>query len=363
MSRDLGNARRVVVKVGSSSLTHADGHLDTTQIRALAGQVAAVRTAGFTVVLVSSGAIAAGLDPLKMPRRPTDLAEQQAAASVGQVVLMHEYQRAFGRRSINVGQVLLTQDDFVRRKGYLNAHRAIEELLALDVLPVVNENDAVAVDEIRFGDNDRLAALVSMMIRADLLVILSDVDGVYTDHPTRQGAQLLTEVEDLSHLDKLRLGRRGSSLGSGGMASKVEAVKVAGASGTGVVIANARTDGVLKSIVRGDEVGTYFPPHRARGRSRKLWIEFAGNPTGTIRVDAGARAAMQERGTSLLPVGITGHDGRFFVGDPVAVAGPDGAVFAKGITNYGSDEIDGIKGARSEDGIREVIHRDSLVIL
>lgn len=363
MRRELAGARRVVVKIGSSSLTHRDGHLDDAQVRGLAGQLAAVRRKGVTTVLVSSGAIAAALDPLGMRRRPTDIATLQAAASVGQGILMHAYQRAFARRKIQVGQVLLTQDDFVRRKGYLNAHNALERLLELGVLPIVNENDTVAVDEIRFGDNDRLAALVAMMIRADLLVLLSDVDGVYTEHPAKHTAQLLARVDDLSHLEHLHLGKRGSSLGSGGMASKVEAVRVAGASGTGVVIANARAEGMLERILAGEELGTFFPPHRVRGRSRKLWIEFAGNSRGMITVDPGAKTAMVERGTSLLPVGVTGHRGSFAVGDAVEVAGPDGAVFAKGITNYAADEIDGIKGARITEGGREVIHRDSLVIL
>lgn len=363
MSRDFSGARRVVVKIGSSSLTHRDGHLDEERVRALAGQLSAVRKRGVSAVLVSSGAIAAALDPLQMKSRPTDIATLQAAASVGQQVLMHAYQRAFARRRIHVGQVLLTQDDFVRRRGYINAHNALERLIELGVLPIVNENDTVAVDEIRFGDNDRLAALVAMMIRADVLVMLSDVDGVYTDHPRKHTAQLLDRVDDLSHLDELRLGKRGSSLGSGGMASKVEAVRVAGASGSGVVIANARAERVLERILRGEPVGTYFPPHRIRGRSRKLWLEFARNSRGTIVVDGGARAAMVERGTSLLPVGVTGHDGSFAVGDAVEVAGPDGVVFAKGITNYASDEVDDIKGSRITEGGREVIHRDSLVIL
>jgi glutamate 5-kinase len=361
--KDLAAARRVVVKVGSSSLTAAEGGIDQAQVRALAGQITALRRRGVTVVLVSSGAIAAGLGPLGLARRPRDVAEQQAAAGVGQVVLMNDYQRAFARRKVTVGQVLLTQEDFVRRTGYVNAHAALEQMLSMGVLPIVNENDAVAVHEIRFGDNDRLAALVAMMVRADLLILLSDVDGVYTEHPKKRTAQLLDRVEDLRHLDGLRLGRRGSSLGSGGMSSKVEAVKVASASGAAVVIANARAERVLERIVRGDEVGTAFAPHRVRGRSRKLWIEFARTSTGTITVDAGARAALAEGGRSLLPVGVTGHTGSFAVGDAVEVAGPDGTVFAKGITNYAADEIDAIKGARMADDAREIIHRDSLVLL
>ena len=363
MSREGLRVRRLVVKVGSSSLAGADGRLDDAQVRALAGEMATVRRSGVAPVLVSSGAIAAGLDPLGMRRRPSDIPSLQAAASVGQGILMHAYQRAFARRRTPVGQVLLTQDDFVRRNGYLNAHNALERLLDLGVVPIVNENDTVAVDEIRFGDNDRLAALVAMMLRADLLVILSDVDGVYSSDPKKRGAQLLARVEDVTALNGLRMGKAGSPLGSGGMASKVESVRVAAAAGAAVVIANARTPNVVRRILAGEELGTFFPAHRVRGRSRKLWIEFAQNTRGTILIDEGAKNALVSRGKSLLPAGVLGHRGSFAIGDAVEVVGPDGAVFAKGIVNYGADEIPQIQGASIRSGGREVIHRDSLVIL
>jgi glutamate 5-kinase len=362
-ARALPPVRRLVVKVGSSSLTEAGGRLDDAQVRALAGEVGRARRRDIDVVFVSSGAIAAGLDPLRFKRRPTDIPSLQAAASVGQGILMHAYQRAFARRAITVGQVLLTQDDFVRRKGYLNAHNALERLLGLGTVPIVNENDAVAVDEIRFGDNDKLAALVAIMVRADLLVLLSDVDGVYSDDPRRRGAQLLARVDDLSSLEQLRGGKTGSSLGSGGMASKVEAVRIAAGAGCGVVIANARAPEVLGRVLDGDEVGTYFAPHRARGKHRKLWLEFAVTPRGRIHVDAGAVRALVDRGTSLLPVGVTGTDGGFAAGDAVEVVGPDGAVVARGIADYAAEEIPAIMGSSLKQGGREVIHRDSLVIL
>ncbi|MGZ4241708.1 MAG: glutamate 5-kinase [Actinomycetota bacterium] len=362
MTRALPKVRRLVVKVGSSSVTGAGGRIEDEQVRALAGQIAALRRKGMQVVLVSSGAIAAGLEPLAFKRKPGDIPSLQAAASVAQNVLMHAYQRAFARRRVPVGQVLLTQDDFVRRKAYLNAHAALARLLELNVLPIVNENDTVAVDEIRFGDNDRLAALVSIMLHADLLVILSDIEGVYSEDPKSHRARLLTHVEDPRTLE-LRAGTRRSRLGSGGVASKVEAARVAGASGTGVVVANARADAVLRRILAAEELGTFFPPHRVRGRSRKLWIEFVQNARGTIQVDAGAQKALVSGGKSLLPAGVVGHRGAFAIGDAVEVAGPDGAVFAKGITNYGADEIPAIKGSSIKEGGREVIHRDSLVIL
>ncbi|MCA1830301.1 MAG: glutamate 5-kinase, partial [Actinobacteria bacterium] len=328
MTRALPAVRRLVVKVGTTSLTDASGRLDDDQVRALAGELSEARRAGIACAFVSSGAIAAGLDPLSLGKRPADIPTLQAAASVGQGILMHAYQRAFARRKVPVGQVLLTQDDFVRRKGYLNAHNALERLLALGVVPIVNENDTVAVDEIRFGDNDRLAALVSIMVRADLLVLLSDVDGVYSDDPKRKGARLLPKVDDAA---SLKLGGKGSPLSSGGMASKIESVRIAASAGCGVVIANGRAPRVLSQILGGEEVGTFFPPHRARGRHRKLWIEFVQNPRGRVEVDEGARAALVERGKSLLPAGVTGFSGTFLSGDAVEVAGPDGTVFARGL--------------------------------
>lgn len=363
MTRAIRAPRRLVVKVGSSSLTGQRGRLDDEQVRALAGELAAVRRRGIEVVLVSSGAIAAGLDPLAMAKRPADIPSLQAAASVGQGILMHAYQRAFARRKIAVGQVLLTQDDFVRRKGYLNAHNALQRLLALGALPIINENDAVAVDEIRFGDNDRLAALVAIMLHADLLVLLSDIDGLYTADPRKHRSVLLHEVGDLAILDGLKTGASASSVGSGGMASKVEAVRVAAGAGTAVVIANARAPKVLQRILDGEVVGSYVTAQRARGRSRKLWIAHASTTNGVIVVDAGARGALIDGGKSLLPAGVTGHRGSFAVGDAVEVAGPDGVVFAKGLVNYGSDEVDAVKGSSIRGGGREVIHRDSLVIL
>ena len=360
MERELPKPRRVVVKVGSTSLTGARGRLDDDQVRALAGELAAVRRKGIDVVLVSSGAIAAGLDPLGFGKRPVDIPSLQAAASVGQGILMHAYQRAFARRRIQVGQVLLTADDFVRRRGYLNAHAALQRLLSLGALPIVNENDTVAIDEIRFGDNDRLAALVAVMIHADLLVLLSDVDGIYSADPRRQRATLLHEIDDVASLDGLK-GK--SSLGSGGVESKIEAMRIAASAGTGVVIANAREPRVLQRVIAGERIGSYARAHRARGRSRKLWIEHAGAARGHILVDAGARDALTDRGKSLLPAGIIGVRGVFAIGDAVEVCGPDDAVFAKGITNYDSDEVARLQGKPLANGAREVIHRDSLVIL
>lgn len=363
MTRQLPRVQRLVIKVGSTSLTASGGALDEAQVGALASQIGEVRRGGVACVLVSSGAIAAGLAPLGLKRRPSDIPTLQAAASVGQGLLVHAYQRAFSRRRLTAGQVLLTQDDFIRRKAYVNARTTLQRLLELGTVPIVNENDAVAVEEIRFGDNDRLAALVANLVHADLLILLSDVDGLYSDDPKRRRGVLLESVEDLSALDGLRAGRSRSGVGSGGMVSKIESVRIATASGVGVVIANGRRPGAVPGILAGEPVGTYFPPRTGRASSRKLWIAYARVPRGTLFVDPGAKEALVSGGKSLLPAGVTKCQGDFEMGDAVEVAGPDGAAFARGLVNYAASEIPGILGRRIREGGREVIHRDSLVIL
>lgn len=355
--------RRIVVKIGSSSLTGADGRLDEARVRALASEVAAVkRTKGVLSVIVTSGAIAAGLDPLGFKRRPSDIPSLQAAASVGQGVLMHAYQRAFARSKLPVGQVLLTQGDFVHRESFVNAHHAMERLLGLGAVPIVNENDATGVAEIRFGDNDRIAALVAMMIRADRLVILSDVDAIYTDDPRRNGAQRL-ETADLSALTQVKGGPAGSHVGSGGMASKVEALRIAASAGIDGHVAAAAEPRVLRRLLNGEPLGTRVPAQRARTRSRKAWIAFAQSPRGTLVVDAGAHRALTESNRSLLPAGILSSSGTYVVGDVVEISEADGTAFARGITNYAADEVHGLIGQRLAPGAREIVHRDSLVLL
>lgn len=331
-------------------------------MRALAADVAAIRRSHDVLsVIVTSGAIAAGLDPLGFKRRPSDIPSLQAAASVGQGALIHAYQRAFARAKLPVGQVLLTQGDFVHREAFVNAHQAMERLLGLGAVPVVNENDATGVAEIRFGDNDRIAALVAMMIRADLLVILSDVDGIYTDDPRRRGAERL-ETADLAALRAINAGASGSHVGSGGMASKVEALRIAASAGVSGLVAGAAEPRVLRRLLRGEPLGTLVPAAAARTRSRKAWIAFAQSPRGTISVDAGAHRALADANRSLLPAGIVGCDGSFVVGDVVEIAA-DGMPFARGITNYAADELTGLLGQRLAPGAREVVHRDSLVLL
>ena len=362
-------ARRVVVKVGSSSLTSAGGGLDVERVGALADALAARRATGSEVVLVSSGAIAAGLAPLGLPARPRDLATLQAAASVGQGLLVHRYTTAFARHGLAVGQVLLTAEDVVRRSHYRNAQRTLSRLLALGVLPVINENDAVATHEIRFGDNDRLAALVAHLVSADLLVLLSDVDALYDGNPRRPGATPVREVPDARAVDPATLGGSGSAgVGTGGMVTKVEAARLATAAGIPVVLAAAAT---AAEALAGRPVGTFFAATGQRPRSRNLWLAHASEPRGALRLDAGAVAAVLGRRRSLLPAGVTAVEGSFTAGDPVNLLDEAGRVVARGLVNFDAAELPGLLGRSTRELARElgpayereVVHVDDLVPL
>jgi glutamate 5-kinase len=363
-SRDaVRDAGRLVVKVGSSSLTTAEGGLDPDRLGRLVDALAARRAAGAQLVLVSSGAIAAGLAPLALPRRPRDLATQQAAASVGQMLLVERYAAAFGRHGLVVGQVLLTADDLVRRAHYRNAHRTLERLLSLGVVPVVNENDAVATEEIRFGDNDRLAALVAHLVRADALVLLSDVDGLYDGDPRRPDARLVSEVRGEADLAGVRLGGAGG-LGTGGMASKLDAARIAAGAGVPVLLAAAEA---VRPALAGEPVGTAFPASARRTASRLFWLRYATTPRGRLVLDAGAVEAVVRRRTSLLSAGVTAVQGDFGAGDPVELVGPDGAPVARGLVGYDADELPPLLGRSTRELApehrREVVHRDDLVLL
>jgi glutamate 5-kinase len=355
-------ARRIVVKVGSSSLTTADGGLDRDRVEAL---VDAISSVDAQVVLVSSGAIAAGLAPLGLPRRPRDLATQQAAASVGQGLLIQAYNDAFGRRDRTVGQVLLTVDDVTRRAHYRNAYRTLHRLLDLGTVPVVNENDTVATEEIRFGDNDRLAALVAALVHADLLLLLSDVDALYTGHPSRPESHRVEEVRSFDELDGVSISRPGrSGVGTGGMVTKVEAARIATAAGIPVVLTAAPL--AARALV-GDEVGTLFHRVRERPAARLFWLAHATEPRGRLYLDAGAVRAVVQRGASLLPAGITAVDGRFSAGDPVDLVDVEGRPVARGLVNYDAAELPPLLGRSTVDlgpGYgKEIVHRDDLVLL
>jgi glutamate 5-kinase len=362
-------ASRIVVKVGSSSLTTAEGGIDPTRVRSLVETLAKVRARGAEVVLVSSGAIAAGLAPLGLVRRPRDLATQQAAASVGQGLLVHRYTEEFVRHGQTVGQVLLTVDDVTRRSHYRNAYRTFAKLLDMGTVPIVNENDTVATSEIRFGDNDRLAALVAHLVHADLLLLLSDVEGLFDGHPSDPGTSLLSEVSSDDDLEGVTIGRAGpAGIGTGGMQTKVEAARIATGAGIPVVLTSA--DRAAEALA-GEQVGTMFHPTGRRRPTRLLWLAHATEPKGSLVLDDGAVRAVVERRASLLPAGITGVTGSFVGGDPVDLVDPQGRPVARGLVNYDSAELPDLIG-RSTHALaqelgasyeREVVHRDDLVLL
>jgi glutamate 5-kinase len=358
-------ARRVVVKVGSSSLTTLPGGLDAERLSALVDVLGAVRAAGREVVLVSSGAIAAGLAPLRLEGRPRDLATAQAAASVGQLRLVQTYADAFARHDVTVGQVLLTADDLTRRSHYRNAHRTVERLLTLGVLPIVNENDTVATEEIRFGDNDRLAALVAHVSQADALVLLSDVDGVYDGDPRTGPARLIDSVASPSDLAGVALGSaRRNGVGTGGMATKVEAAFIAAHAGVPVVVTSTPQ---AAAALAGERVGTLFTPMGRRPSARQFWLRYASRPRGRVLLDEGAVRAVRERHASLLAAGVTGVSGDFLADDPVELVGPDGVVVARGLVAYDAREMPPLLGRKTGDLApeyrREVVHRDEMVLV
>ena len=362
---EIAAASRVVVKVGSSSLTTLPGGLDVDRLRALVDVLGALRAAGRQVVLVSSGAIAAGLAPLSLTGRPRDLATAQAAASVGQLRLVQTYADAFADHGVTVGQVLLTANDLTRRSHYRNAQQTIERLLALGVLPIVNENDTVATEEIRFGDNDRLAALVAHVAVADALVLLSDVDGVYDGDPRSGPAQLLDTVHGVEDLAAVALGSASrNGVGTGGMATKVEAALIAAQAGVPVVVTSTPQ---AAAALAGERVGTLFAASGRRPSARQFWLRYASRPRGRVLLDEGAVRAVRERHASLLAAGVTGVTGDFLADDPVELVGPDGVVVARGLVAYDARELPALLGRKTGDldpeHRREVVHRDEMVLV
>jgi glutamate 5-kinase len=363
------DARRVVVKVGSSSLTTTVGGIDPERVRRLVAALAEARARGVQVVLVSSGAIAAGLAPLGLARRPRALPAQQAAAAVGQGLLVHRYTEELSGHGLVAGQVLLTVDDVTRRTHYRNAHQTLAKLLDLGVLPIVNENDTVATSEIRFGDNDRLAALVAHLVHADLLVLLSDVDGLFDADPAAAHSSLVSDVALADDLARVRVSRAAAGgLGTGGMRTKLDAARIATGAGIPVVLTSGER---ANEALAGAPVGTFFHAEVRRRPTRLLWLAHATEPQGALLLDAGAVRAVVERRASLLAAGLTGSTGSFAAGDPVDLAGPDGVPVARGLVNFDSSEIPSLVGRtsavlRRELGAayeREVVHRDDLVLL
>ena len=359
----------IVAKIGTSSITDDAGTIDEPAIAKFCAEVAALRTAGHQVVMVTSGAIAAGLPSLDFAERPRDAVTLQAVSAVGQSRLMAVYDRELARHDLIGGQVLLAPLDFMVREQYLHARGTITRLVDLGVVPVVNENDAIADDEIRFGDNDRLAALVAHLIRADLLVLLTDMPGLLSADPRlHEDASLIEEIIEVDQGLEALAGGAGSDRGSGGMASKLAAAKIAAWSGVRAIIAAAHRDDVLVDAVNGTSgVGTTVQPRIDRLPARKLWIAFAVGSSGTVVVDDGARQALIDRGVSLLPAGVVDAKGGFGANSAVEVVGPDGAVFAKGLVRYDAADLRAAAGKRTADlaegAPHEVIHRDDLVVL
>jgi glutamate 5-kinase len=357
-----------VVKVGTSSITSERGELDGAALGKLCRELAAARAHGHDVVLVCSGAIAAGMPALRLDRRPADVGTLQAIAAVGQPKLMERLGAVLATHDLLAGQVLLTPHDFGVRSQYLHARETLRRLLDLGVVPVVNENDTVADDEIRYGDNDRLAALVSHLLGADVLVLLTDTPGVFTADPrVDEQASLIAEIAEVDAALEAVAGGAGSERGSGGMASKLAAAKIAAWSGVRAVIAAAGGDDVVVGAIDGAPVGTVVHPRAERLASRKLWIAFARPAVGHVVVDDGARRALCDDHRSLLAAGVVGVDGTFEVDDAVEIVDVLGAVFAKGISRYSASQLAAVAGRRTSDlpdgWPHEVVHRDDLVVL
>jgi glutamate 5-kinase len=365
-------AHTVVVKVGTNVLTNSDGTLDPARVQSLADQVERIRAGGRKVALVSSGAIGAGVGRLGLGRRPTDLRHLQACAAVGQSFLMRAYEECLAQHGLHTAQILLTASDFDNRNRYLNARNTILTLLEWDCLPIINENDTVSVAEIRFGDNDHLAAMVTNLLQAPLLVLLTVVDGLYASDPnTNPDAELLATVPSIDAAIMDMAGASKSALGSGGMRSKLRAARLATAAGESVIMANGARPGVLDEVFAAKPVGTLFLPHGGTVSAWKRWLGYTARTRGKIVVDAGARNAVQNQGRSLLPIGVLDVTGSFGKGDVVALCDAEGVEFARGLTNYSAHDAGRIRGLRTEQlpGVLgsvpydEVVHRDNLVVV
>ena len=364
------SAKRIVLKVGSSSLTGSAGSaLDSAAVAKIVDLALSLRARGAEVLIVSSGAIAAGLAPLNLTSRPKDLPTQQAAASVGQGLLIAKYNELFSKHSVISSQVLLTTEDVVRRSHYNTAHQTLAKLLSLGVVPIINENDSVGTAEIRFGDNDRLAALVALLVQADLLVLISDIDALYDAHPSQAGAKAIHEVTNFAEIDEVEVGGAGAAgVGSGGMVTKIEAARISTSAGTPMLLTSLAQSA---DALAGREFGTIFHAQESKTNSRLLWLAHASTPRGRLILDDGAVTAVLERGVSLLPAGVTSVEGAFIAGDTVELAARDGRVIARGLVAFDADEIPQLLGRSTKELAaslgpeyeRELVHRDDLVLL
>lgn len=365
-------AKRVVIKIGSAVLAgpHGEG-VDEEVFANIAHDISSLKKDGKEVILVTSGAIAIGMKKMGLKKRPVSIPEKQAIAALGQGSLITMYEKAFGSMGEKVAQVLLTHDDLGSRQRFLNARNTISTLLGYGIIPIINENDTVAVEEIKFGDNDHLAALVTNLVEADLLVILTDIAGLFDKDPKKdKTANLIPVVRDVDHLTLAWAGDTGGVFGTGGMASKVEAAKKAAHFGVATIIANGKDFDILKKVFDCIDIGTLFLPMEDKLTSKKHWIAFSARPTGRIFVDEGAKGAILKKGKSLLPSGITKVDGTFEAGEVVHCVDHRGKEFARGVANYSSMEIEKIKGIKTTEiektlGYKyydEVVHRDNLVV-
>ncbi len=368
----LGKVKRIVVKVGSSILASVEKGLHYEVFSHLSKEISGLKRQGYEIVLVSSGAIAAGMEKLGYKTRPQDITQKQATAAVGQTRLMNIYESYFSRYQQMVAQVLLTHDDLSHRRRFLNARNTLLTLLELGIIPVINENDTVVVDEIKFGDNDNLSALITNLIGADLLLVLTDIDGLCDSDPkVNPHARCIPLVEDIDMDMEGIVGETTSQMSVGGMISKIQAARKASRFGIPTVVAQGTKEGVLRQILKGKEVGTLILPKGEALSSRKHWIAFNPKPKGDVIVDDGAKKAIVQKGKSLLPSGVTRVRGAFDRGDLVTCLGPRGKEFARGLVNYSASELEKIKGLRSNQiettlGYKycdEVIHRDDLVVL
>jgi glutamate 5-kinase len=365
-------ASTIVVKVGTRVLTRSDGQLDEDRINQLADQVHHARELGHKVVLVSSGAVGAGMGRLGLQSRPSNLAHLQAVAAVGQSILVEAYERSLHRYDLHAAQVLLTAEDLEHRIRYLNSRNTLLTLLEFGAVPIINENDTVSVEELQttFGDNDRLAAIVTNLIRAPLLVLLSDVDGLFDGDPREPGHHVIPTVEQLDHSVLALVHDRLGGMSKGGMASKLEAARLATTGGENVIIASGSSPDVLERIIAGETVGTLFLAQGQSVKARKRWIGLTVKPRGRLLLDAGACNAIENKGRSLLAAGVVDVEGNFIKGDVVALRGPDGTEFARGLTNYSADDVRRIKGLKTHQIVKtlgqcpydEVIHRDNMVV-
>ena len=368
----VANAQKIVVKVGTSTLTHKNGKLNLEQIEKLVRQLSDLRNQGKDVVLVSSGAIGAGMGKLNLEERPKTIPEKQAVAAVGQGILLHIYEKVFSEYGQATAQLLLTKADLEHRQRFLNGRNTLLTLLRLGVIPIVNENDTVAFEEIKFGDNDTLAALVGTLIDADLVILLTDIDGFYDGDPRKnKQAKRISVVEVIDEQIESLAGSVGSKFGSGGMATKITAASIAVNAGIPLMIAHGAEDHIIRRLTNGEDAGTLFLPIEIKPHLRKKWIAFGSHVDGRVVVDDGAREALIHKGKSLLPSGIVAVEGSFSAGDVVGIIDANGKEFARGITNYGTQELNRIKGQKSKDicpilgykDFDEVIHRDNLSLI